>query len=89
MASLIDELAQRIPSDRLLTRPGALAAYETDGLTAVRGRPRAVVIAESQQEVIDTVRLCYAAAVPFMTTQHRSRIGDWAVASWSTRTNVA
>ena len=47
MASLIDELAQRIPPDRLLTRPGALAAYETDGLTAfrapaARGRHRRV-----------------------------------------------
>ena len=79
MASLIDELAQRIPSDRLLTRPGALAAYETDGLTAFRGRPRAVVIAESQQEVIDTVRLCHAAAVPFMARGSGTSLSGGAV----------
>ena len=40
-------LRRIVPGDRLLTRPGALAAYESDGLTAYRGRPSAVVIAAS------------------------------------------
>ena len=44
---LLPALARLIPADRLLTRPGALAAYESDGLTAYRARPRAVVLAES------------------------------------------
>ncbi|MCB0004051.1 MAG: FAD-binding protein, partial [Anaerolineae bacterium] len=32
----------------------------------MRVRPRAVVLAESQQEVIDTVRLCNRLRVPFV-----------------------
>ena len=52
MADLLPALARLYPAERLLTRPGALAAYESDGLTAFRARPRAVVIAESQDEVV-------------------------------------
>src|SRR5918995_6205741 len=63
---LVPALARLVPSDRLLTRPGTLAAYESDGLTAYRARPCAVVLAESADEVVETVRLCNAARVPFM-----------------------
>ena len=59
-------LRRIVPGDRLLTRPGALAAYESDGLTAYRGRPSAVVIAASADDVIATVRACHEARVPFM-----------------------
>ena len=59
-------LAAIYPPDRLLTRASALAAYESDALTAFRTRPLAVVLAETRQEVIDTVRLCHAAGVPFV-----------------------
>jgi len=59
-------LAAIYPPERLLTRDSALAAYESDALTAFRTRPSAVVLAESRQEVIDTVRLCHAAGVPFV-----------------------
>src|SRR5206468_5840748 len=65
-ADLLSTLARIVPADRLLTRPGALAAYESDGLTAFRARPRAVVMAESQREVIDIVRACVVANVPFV-----------------------
>jgi glycolate oxidase len=54
-----------IPANRLLTSPGALAPYESDGLTTFRALPRAVVLAESQEDVIRTVRLCHEARVPF------------------------
>ncbi|HXG86688.1 MAG TPA: FAD-linked oxidase C-terminal domain-containing protein [Vicinamibacterales bacterium] len=64
--ALLAALAHIVPPDRLLTRPGALAPYECDGLTTFRGRPRAVVLVESQDEVIETVRLCHHAGVPFM-----------------------
>lgn len=63
---LLPSLAQIYPPDRLLTRPAQLAPYESDALTAFRARPRAVVLAETQQEVIDTVRLCHRAGVPFV-----------------------
>jgi glycolate oxidase len=76
---LLTDLARLVPSDRLLTRPGALAAYESDGLTSFRARPQAVVIAESQQEVIETVRLCSAAGVPFMARGSGTSLSGGAV----------
>src|SRR4029453_4851227 len=63
----------------LLTRPCALAAYESDGLTAFRVRPRAVVMAESQREVVEPVRLCHAAGVPFMARGSGTSLSGGAV----------
>jgi len=76
---LLPALGRLIPSDRLLTRPGALAPYESDGLTAYRGRPRAVVLAESAEEVIETVRLCHATRVPFMARGSGTSLSGGAV----------
>lgn len=64
--SPLKSLAQLYPPARLLTRPAELAPFESDALTAFRARPLAVVLAETQQEVIDTVRLCYQLGVPFV-----------------------
>ena len=76
---LITALARIVPAERLLTRPGALAAYESDGLTSFRSRPRAVVIAESRQDVVDTVRACHAAGVPFMARGSGTSLSGGAV----------
>lgn len=76
---LLAALARIVPGDRLLTRPAALAAYESDGLTAYRARPRAVVIAESADEVIATVRACHAARVPFMARGSGTSLSGGAV----------
>jgi glycolate oxidase len=59
-------LAQIYPPGRLLTQPAQLIPYESDALTAYRARPRAVVIPETQEEVIETVRLCYRFQAPFV-----------------------
>jgi glycolate oxidase len=66
MADVLPALARLYPPDRLLTRAASLASYESDGLTAFRTRPLAVVLAESNHDVIETVRLCHAAGVPFV-----------------------
>jgi glycolate oxidase len=63
---LLSSLAQIYPTDRVLTQPAALAPYECDALTATRVRPRAVVLPETQEEVIETVRLCYRLGLPFV-----------------------
>jgi glycolate oxidase len=63
---LIDALGLLYPADRVLTHPGALAPYESDALTSFRARPVGVVLPESQEEVIQTVRLCYQEGVPFV-----------------------
>jgi glycolate oxidase len=76
---LLPALGRLIPSGRLLTRPGALAPYESDGLTAYRGRPRAVVLAESAEEVVETVRLCHTARVPFMARGSGTSLSGGAV----------
>jgi len=77
--ALLGALARIFPAARLLTHPGALAPYESDGLTTMRGRPRAVVLAETQQEVVEAVRLCHAAAVPFMARGSGTSLSGGAV----------
>jgi glycolate oxidase len=59
-------LAALYPPDRLLTHPAALAAYESDALTAFRARPGAVVIPRTQDEVVETVRICCREEIPFV-----------------------
>ena len=54
------------PPQRLQLGDAALKTFESDGLTAFKAKPAAVVLPESQQEVIDTVRLCYTHDVPFV-----------------------
>ena len=63
---LLSSLAQLYPPGRLLTKPAELAPYESDALTAFRARPLAVVLPETQAEVIETVRLCHRTETPFV-----------------------
>ena len=64
--ALLTSLAGIYPPKRLLTSPAQLTPFESDALTAFRVSPEAVVLAETQQEVIDTVRLCHREGVPFV-----------------------
>ena len=59
-------LESLFPKDRLLCDPAYLAAFESDGLTAFRTKPRAVVIPETSEEVIAVVRWCNQHEVPFV-----------------------
>jgi glycolate oxidase len=77
--TLLAELARFIPAGRLLTHPGALAPYESDGLTTFRARPRAVVLAESANDVVETVRRCHDANVPFMARGSGTSLSGGAV----------
>ncbi len=65
-AQFLDKLGQIYPPNRLLTQPAQVIPYESDALTAFRAKPKAVVLPESQREVIDTVRLCHETGVPFV-----------------------
>jgi glycolate oxidase len=78
-SDLLVALARIFPAERLLTQAGALAPYESDGLTTYRGRPRAVVLAETQDEVVNTVRLCHGAGVPFMARGSGTSLSGGAV----------
>ena len=51
---------------RLLIEAAQLAAFGSDGLTAFNEQPLAVVLAESIDDVVRTVRACHEACVPFV-----------------------
>ncbi len=66
LEALIAELSAQFPTTRLLQQRPQLAPYESDALTSLRARPRAVLLVETQQEAVDAVRLCYEHQVPFV-----------------------
>jgi glycolate oxidase len=66
VADPLTTLQSLYPQDRILVDPVHLAAYESDGLTAFKATPRAVVIPETAEEVVDTVRLCHEHGIPFV-----------------------
>jgi glycolate oxidase len=65
-APVLERLNAILPPARILREPVQLAAYESDGLTAFRATPLAVVVPESAEEVIAVVRFCHAERVPFV-----------------------
>ena len=66
VAALLEALRGLYPPQRLLTGRAQLVPFESDALTAFRARPEAVVLAERQEEVVETVRLCHREGVPFV-----------------------
>jgi glycolate oxidase len=66
MAALASALCEAVGVERVLTDRTQLRAYECDGLANFRVVPGIVVLAENRQHVIDTVRLCARAGVPFV-----------------------
>jgi glycolate oxidase len=64
--SLLADLRMALPPARLLLQPAQLAPYESDALTAFKAQPAAVVLAETQNDVIMVVRLCHHHGVPFV-----------------------
>lgn len=59
-------LKQIFPENRILSTDVQLLPYESDALTAFKSRPRAVVLPENEQEVVQAVRLCYELDLPFV-----------------------
>lgn len=64
--NFLTALRQLYPPARLLTEGVHMLAYESDALTGFRQRAMAVVLPESAEEVIQTVRLCHDYGVPFV-----------------------
>jgi len=62
----LSDLSRIYPPERFLTQPAQLTPYESDALTAYRVRPLAVVLPVTQNEVIETVRLCARYQIPFV-----------------------
>lgn len=55
-----------LPADRFEDSYSALAAFQSDGLTAFAVKPRAIVVPRSTDEVVEIVRWCHREAVPFV-----------------------
>ncbi len=66
ITAFFTELKKLYPDKRLLTNQVDLLAYESDALTSFQATPAAVLLPESQTEVIETVRLCHKAGVPYV-----------------------
>jgi glycolate oxidase len=62
----VAELAAIFPPAQLLTSHAAVTPYESDALTAYRARPAAVVLPETQDEVVEIVRICARHQLPFV-----------------------
>ncbi|HWV57117.1 MAG TPA: FAD-binding protein, partial [Longimicrobiales bacterium] len=65
-ASLAAELRSIVGHDAVITDAGRLLVYESDGLTAYRVQPRAVVAPRGTAEVAAVVRVLARAGVPFV-----------------------
>ena len=63
---LAARLRAAVGVERVLTDPGQLRTYECDGLANFRCSPGVVVLVESRQHVVDTVRLCADEGVPYV-----------------------
>ncbi|HZG97066.1 MAG TPA: FAD-linked oxidase C-terminal domain-containing protein [Nocardioidaceae bacterium] len=66
IAALAERLRHAVGFERVLTDQAQLRTYECDGLANFRVTPGVVVLAETRQHVIDTVRVCAEASVPFV-----------------------
>jgi glycolate oxidase len=65
-AALAEQLRAAIGAERVLTDRSQVRTYECDGLANFKVTPAIVVLAENRQHVVDTVRLCSEAGVPFV-----------------------
>ena len=58
-ADILRELAAIVPGEGVIADDDALRAFETDGLTAYRQPPLAVVLPERTEQVSDILALCH------------------------------
>jgi glycolate oxidase subunit GlcD len=63
---LADRLRRILGDDAVITDAGALLVYESDGLTAYRCLPAAVLLPSTTDQVSDVVRALHAANTPFV-----------------------
>jgi len=63
-ARVVRALRDVVGTEHVVTDPDRLVVYESDGLTAYRVSPRAVVLPGSTDEVAAVVKLLHAARVP-------------------------
>jgi len=55
-----------VGSDGVVTDPGDLQVYETDGLTIFKAKPDIVVLPRSAEQVSEVVKVCHRERIPFV-----------------------
>ncbi len=65
-AALLAELARLLPADSLLVVTEDVRPYECDGLSAYRQLPMAVVLPETEAQVVAVIKACRAAGAPLV-----------------------
>jgi len=61
-----DELLSLFPPERLIRDPAELTVYECDGLPVHKCAPQAVVLCESEEDVVRVTRWCAQHGIPFV-----------------------
>ena len=65
MVDPLIELRERF-GDRLSTSGAAMTAYQTDGVTALSARPRAIVVTIDEDDVVFAIRWCFRNDIPWV-----------------------
>jgi glycolate oxidase subunit GlcD len=65
-ARLVADLRAALSDDAVITMPGSLLVYESDGLTAYRARPLMVLLPADTAETAAAVKLLADAKIPFV-----------------------
>jgi len=81
MSSLVGELESIVGPAGCLHRPEELLVYECDGLTLHSGKPAAVVLPRSRDEVRSVVSACRAHSVPFVPRGAGTGLSGGAIAN--------
>src|ERR1700688_2254001 len=63
---LLDDLREIVGPGGLLTASSDLVVYECDGYTIEKNKPDVVVFPTSTEQVVQIVKACHAAEVPFL-----------------------
>ena len=79
--SVVEALRGIVGSERCLASDAELLVYECDGLTVHSGRPTAVVLPESRDEVQRVVRVCRSAGLPFVARGAGTGLSGGAIAA--------
>lgn len=74
-------LRQVVGVDRVITDPDHLVVYESDGLTAYKVQPRAVVLPGDHGEVVKVVKILHEAAIPVVARGSGTGLSGGALAS--------
>lgn len=64
--NVLNELKTIFADDRIEARPSALAAFQSDGLTAFSVQPQAIVVPQNTEEVVKAIRWCLDTQTPFV-----------------------